>query len=221
MKLFIHPCLLIAVALSLLPAARAQEPDRFWPPTPVDSWVLLLSWSPQYCDANLGSKEPQCTEENYFVTHGLRPQFEDKSQKRCEDDAEFPPPLLMRALDVLPNRTLLRREWRRHGACTGLGMNEYVVQMDYAGRKVVIPEPYRERRETLETTRDQIKAEFVKSNPKLFEDAMRLHCSGRWLREVQFCFDTHFNYRDCGLEMRDRCKEQVRLRRVRPSLVDD
>lgn len=199
---------LLAATLALPLAAQAQTPA---------GWTLTLNWSPQLCSADLSSKEPQCTEERYFELGGLSPQF-SQATPECSGES-LPEETRERMLRLVPDRTVLRKLWRRQGACSGMTMEEYFVQLDRAHRRLQIPAPYRQVRDTLEASSAAIRAEFIKANPGLAEDAISLRCSGRWLREVSVCLDADFGFRSCGSEIEDRCKEPVKLREVNPNVV--
>ena len=198
----------LLMGLFAVGVARAQEGE-----TTARDWIVTLTWSPEYCNAHLGLREPQCTEEHFFEIGGLRT---DPQGEACDTNGEsisekqFP-----QLFTALPNRGALKRIWSRQGACTGLGINEYFVQFNRAKRRVTVPAGFREVRETLKMPVEDLKAAFVKSNPDMTANGVRLQCSGRWLKEVEICLDRNFEFRACGEEPADHCKPEVHLRESR------
>src|SRR5688572_27140473 len=119
-----------AVALALLGSgavlAQRDEPGVF------DYYVLALSWSPTYCaDAGDRRNDAQCAPRNErpyaSVLHGLWPQHERGSPRDCRSDDRgwVPGPVADRMLDIMPSKRLVFHEYRRHGTCSGLGVDDY------------------------------------------------------------------------------------------------
>jgi ribonuclease T2 len=197
----------------LMPEAWAE--GVFRTDTPFDYWTLSLSWSPQYCHANFDSKEPQCVFENYFVLHGLRPHVSGDGDSGCEGESKLSAELLAKNIDLVPNRSVLLREWRQHGRCSGIGQAEYFVQLEYASRKLRIPSVYAKVTKTLKTTAQEIKNRFIEANPDLQESGIQLVCTGEMLKEINICFDKAFAFRRCELELQNRCEDSVKLLKIR------
>lgn len=100
---------------------------------PVDYYMLALSWSPAFCDAQKAQnngKIPekvayQCADNHSFgwVIHGLWPQ--NKSARSIDDHPRFcqgdlppvSPQLIEKYLPKSPGAALLQGEWEKHGAC--------------------------------------------------------------------------------------------------------
>lgn len=179
-------------------------------------WTLQLAWSPEYCESELTSKEPQCTEERYFTVAALLPQV-DGARAACERD-----PLtedeVGRWLAVIPNRAQIRKIWKSVGACSGLGSADYYTQLERASRRVAPPARFSGVTEPQQATRTELKAAFIDSNPGLSEDAIVLQCRGRWLSGVEVCMDADFEFRSCSIT--DRCRgDELRIRPLRDSRV--
>jgi ribonuclease T2 len=191
-----------------------------WPDSAADGWVLSLSWSPQYCYTQPVSEDRQCKEEHYFATRDLRPEYPGKTPSECAKDKLVPEDLVFRMLSAVPNKEFIKRAWRRNGRCTGLTMQEYLLQLEYAGHKPVIPGRFVRVTEHLDITAVELKNEFIKVNPGLDERGILLTCSGRWLKEVAFCMSKDYSFRECSRELEDDCGENVRLRRINPDRLD-
>ena len=212
-----------AVVLMMAGVASAQEPvPQPLPPPPVAvaGWTFSFSWSPEFCKRNLGIKELQCLQENYFVLSGLEPRF-DGEGPACDREA-LPRELFPRALDVMHNEVRLKKVWRQQGACTGLSAGEYVLQLERAGRRVSMPDRFRSTpREGLQLSQAEFKDALLRENTGLRADAIALQCRGAWLEEVRFCVDADFGFQACPTALTEGCAEPLRLRAIRPVLRSD
>lgn len=177
-------------------------------------WLLGLSWSPEYCKANLGLKERQCQEEAYFELGGLRPRFVAGTEPSCEE-GRLDSALMARAESTLANKTQLRKIWRNQGACSGLPPEEYLVQLDRARRRVAVPAEYQQVREKFSTTVVELKTAFMRENEGLTQDAIALRCRGRHLSELLFCVDADFRFQACDVDISDACRDPVQVRPVK------
>src|SRR5690349_15721016 len=94
-----------------------------------DFYVLSLSWSPSYCEAEgEEANRQQCsTARPYaFVVHGLWPQFERGFPESCRTDEPDVSNATLRTLyDIMPAAGLIRHEWKKHGSCSGLDQDDY------------------------------------------------------------------------------------------------
>ncbi len=178
-----------------------------------DAWILSLAWTPEYCDTNLGSKEPQCTEERFFTVNGLEPVF-NGAKPGC-GDGHLERAEVERWLVVIPNRARSMKVWRSQGACSGLSLPEYFVQLERASRRLVVPQEYERVTDLLQTSPTDFKQAFIRDNPGLTERSIALRCRGRWLREVEACFDSNFGPKSC--EAPENCPDPLRLRPLRQS----
>src|SRR5690606_30212477 len=106
---------LLAALLAVIwtPDLRAQPGGDF------DFYVLSLSWSPSYCEAEGRSADrSQCgTGRDFaFVVHGLWPQFERGFPEFCSTRGGEPDRASVDAmLDIVPSPSLVRYQWRKHG----------------------------------------------------------------------------------------------------------
>lgn len=200
-------CTLLIALFACAGTARAAEP------APFDYWVLSLSWSPQYCAER--ERDPQCLRDFAFVVHGLWPQYEHGFPDSCMDVDRVSRDLVDRMLAIMPSPSLIQHEWKKHGSCSGMDVNDYFLTIERLHRSLTIPAPYQDAREYLSTTVQEIKSNFIKSNPGLGKDKMALFCSGRYLKEVRICYDKSFKPRDCSGEIQDHCGKQVVLQPAR------
>lgn len=206
----IRTLLLGVLFLTSCNVSSQEDPHAF------DYWILSLSWSPQFCAENAGgygsyglgdnSTSQQCSRNYAFVVHGLWPQYEAGYPKDCATEDRVDRSLTDRMMPLMPDPTLVRHQWRKHGACSGLPIDDYFMTLESAYRNFIIPESYREARQTVRTNLLDLKRDFMNANPKLDEDQFALECSGKFLREVRICYDRNFHFRSCGEDVQDRCR---------------
>ena len=165
-----------------------------------DYYVLALSWSPTYCADRRGNGyEPQCDVRSgrpyAFVLHGLWPQHERGWPQDCRssDRGWVPGPVAERMLDIMPSKRLVFHEYRKHGTCSGLGVDGYFDLARQPARQGA-----RSRSDSCASpttaclsARASSVDDFLAANPELKPDMIAVQCggSGNRLREVRICFD--------------------------------
>jgi len=188
--------LLLAVAAIAVPASAGGVPGRY------DYLVLVLSWSPSYCEAEGDRASPeQCAwyARNYaFVVHGLWPQFE----RGWPEDCIVPAPRLDEEtvdgmLDIMPSRKLVEHEWVRHGTCSGLDPTAYFELVRQARDLIRVPSDLQEMYVPATVSPAVIERMFRELNPGLKADEIAVTCDRRRLREVRICMDRDLNFRAC------------------------
>jgi ribonuclease T2 len=173
-----------------------------------DYYVLALSWSPTYCaDRSDRRYNPQCdvaTDRPYaFVLHGLWPQYERGWPERCRspDRGYVPRPVANRMRDIMPSDKLIFNEYRKHGTCSGLGVDGYFALARTLYDKVRIPPRFINlNEERLLVSPQQLVRQFVEANPGLKPDMVAVQCGGTGprLKDVRICFDKAGAFRSCG-----------------------
>ena len=82
-------------------------------------------------DMDNGRYDPQCHGRERrpyaFVLHGLWPQFEQRWPEFCRtsESTFVPEAVAQRMLDIMPSKRLIFHEYRKHGTCSGLGVDGY------------------------------------------------------------------------------------------------
>ncbi len=208
--------LVVALALLSVSAAHAQYSNRGYQdqnraraePGVFDYYLLSLSWSPTFCaeQGNRGGNEEQCAPRARpyaFVLHGLWPQNNRGWPEDCRspDRGFVPKPVARRMLDIMPSERLVFHEYRKHGTCTGLGVDGYFDLARQLYEKVRIPQRYVNVQDNrLFVSADELVSDFVRSNPGLRPDMMAVSCGGpgNRLKEVRVCFDKGGQFRACG-----------------------
>lgn len=197
--------------------ALAQPTGEF------DYYVLALSWSPSYCEAEAKERDRlQCGGRPFhFIVHGLWPQLTEGRIEDCPNDAPRVPDRLVDALlDIMPSRGLIGHEWRSHGTCTGLSQEEYFATLRAAFAAVNIPDAYERLDQTLNVAPGEIAAAFIDANGgRLTAGQLVVTCGGGpRLDEVRICMTKDLQFRACGTQMMrgSSCRrETVRMPPVR------
>jgi ribonuclease T2 len=183
-----------------------------------DYYALVLSWSPSYCAGLPRDRyDPQCHRRDgkrySFVVHGLWPQYDRGYPEFCPIRGRpfVPRPVIDRMLDIMPSDKLVIHQYRKHGTCSGLGVDEYFAKTRALMAKVKVPSRYIDPNGPLLVSRSELVADFLGANPKLKRDMIAVDCgrSGNRLREIRICFDKAGEPRSCG-----RNEDQGRLCRA-------
>jgi len=201
----------------------ADKPATHAVPTgDFDYYVLALSWSPSYCEAEATERDKlQCGGRPFhFIVHGLWPQNERGYPEDCPTDApRVPDALVDDMLDLMPSRGLIGHEWRSHGACTGMSQEDYFAEVRAAFEAVDIPDRFEVLEQAVTIAPSEIGREFLAANMgKLTPDAIVVTCGGGTrLDEVRLCMDKQLRFRACGQQtQRAACRrQQVRMPPVR------
>lgn len=183
-------------------SARTYEAGKF------DYYVMTLSWSPTYCeDVGVARNDPQCRPRGNrryaFVLHGLWPQFERGWPESCPtaDRGFVPRPVADRMLDIMPSDKLVFHEYRKHGTCSGLGVDGYFQMARLLHNKVKIPQRFVAVSDPrmFVSPQDLVK-DFLASNPQMKPDSIAVECGGpgNRLKEVRICFTREGEFRSCG-----------------------
>ncbi len=194
-------------------AARAQAQPGAAPGS-FDFFVLALSWSPSFCEANAERTERsmQCAGDRpyAFVVHGLWPQRTRGFPEYCQ----VPPPYLDRAvingmLDIMPAPGLVRHQWAKHGTCSDArSPRSYFEMVRQARAKIRIPQEFEGLAEPKTVSPDEVEEAFVRANPGLGRDMIAVACDQRRLREVRICIGRDMNFTACEEIDRRACRAQ-------------
>ncbi|QFU18152.1 ribonuclease T [Microvirga thermotolerans] len=176
-----------------------------------DFYVLALSWSPGFCEADArGSERRQCEEGSGlgFVVHGLWPQSERGYPTFCEPPGRFVPrTVLDRFEGLFPDPNLARYQWRKHGTCSGLGPAEYFSLVRKARELVRIPDSLTLLKADSQVMPIEIERAFAGANPGLRPEMMAVSCGRRVFQEIRICLDRDLRgFRQCPEVDRDGCR---------------
>ena len=117
------------------------------------------------------------------------------------DRGWVPGPVADRMLDIMPSKRLVFHEYRKHGTCTGLGVDAYFDLARKLHDKVKIPPRFvnlTDERMFVGVT--ELVQDFLAANPELKPDMLSVQCggAGNRLKEVRVCFTKDGQFRACG-----------------------
>lgn len=175
-----------------------------------DFYVLSLSWSPSYCEAEgENANRQQCASGRpyAFVVHGLWPQFERGFPEDCGTGGPDVDSDTARSLyDLMPSAGLIRHEWRKHGTCSGLSQADYFKVLRFARERVVVPQEFRRLDDYRTLSPGEAEQAFLKANPGLDASEVAVTCDRRFLREVRICMSKDLGFRSCPEIDRGACR---------------
>jgi ribonuclease T2 len=172
----------------------------------VDHYVLALSWSPTFCASPEAEDESlQCGRNRRFafVVHGLWPQGRSaRTPQFCPaDETWVPQEQIEEMLPIMPSKSLVIHEWRKHGTCSGLAMDAYFDLTEALFNRVKIPARYLTPLKPVTTTPEGLISDFVKTNRGLSPAMLTIVCkprSGRSrLQELRICFSSDGQFTQC------------------------
>jgi ribonuclease T2 len=220
--------LIVAVVLGLAAAAGAGLPALAQArpgaaPGEYDFYVLALSWSPSFCEANAErtARSMQCAGDRpySFVVHGLWPQFHRGYPEYCQVPAPRLETRTINAmLDIMPAPGLVRHQWAKHGTCSGeRSATAFFERVRQARAKVRIPAEFEALAEPRTVTPEEVEAAFVRANPGLTREMIAVQCDNRRLREVRICIGRDMNFTACEEIDRRACRrDRLVMPPVRP-----
>ena len=185
-----------------------------------DFYVLALSWSPSYCEAEgEDASRQQCASGRpyAFVVHGLWPQFERGYPSDCPTGERDVDRETMRGLyDLMPSSGLIRHQWRKHGSCSGLSQEDYFRLLRRARETVVVPYDFRRLDVYRNLSPGEVERVFLEANPGMAPYGVSPICDRHYLREVRICLTKALEFRDCPEVERRSCSlERVVMPPVR------
>ncbi|WP_442577375.1 ribonuclease T2 family protein [Mesorhizobium sp. ASY16-5R] len=174
-----------------------------------DFYVLSLSWSPSYCEAEgENANRQQCASGRpyAFVVHGLWPQFERGFPQDCGGNGNVDNDTARSLYDLMPSAGLIRHEWRKHGTCTGLSQADYFQVLRFARERVVVPQEFRRLDDYRTLSPREAEQSFLKANPGLDASDIAVTCDRRFLREIRICMTKDLGFRECPEIDRRACR---------------
>lgn len=175
-----------------------------------DFYVLSLSWSPSYCEAEgeqANGQQCRAGRPYAFVVHGLWPQFERGYPSDCQAGNSDVSSATMRGLyDLMPSAGLIRHEWRTHGTCSGLSQDDYFKVLRAAREKIEIPAQFRRLDNYQTLAPGQAERAFLQSNPGMSAEDIAVTCDRRYLRDVRICMTKDLDFRACPEVDRRACR---------------
>ncbi len=181
-----------------------EEPGSIGQPGNFDFYILVLSWSPEYCNSTGNQDSQQCSvgRKLGFVLHGLWPEYDKGYPSNCST-ARLPENVKTKYAGLYPSPALFDHEWEKHGTCSGLSPDSYLALSRKLKESVLIPSRYQSPEQPVRVSTAQLKQDLVAANTKISESALAPFCSGsgRYLQELYVCFTTEGQPRACSTEI--------------------
>lgn len=175
-----------------------------------DFYVLSLSWSPSYCEAEgeqANGQQCRAGRPYAFVVHGLWPQYERGYPQDCQtNNSDVSSDKLRGLYDLMPSAGLIRHQWRKHGTCSGLSQDDYFKVLRAARQKVEIPAEFKRLDAYRTLAPGQAERAFLQSNPAMRADGIAVACDRRYLQEVRICMTKDLDFRACPEIERRACR---------------
>lgn len=185
----------LLTALAIAGAAGADEQ-----PGDFDYYVLVMSWSPTYCQTE-GRGGRQCSgRPRHFVLHGFWPQYRRGWPDYCETDGRpwVPEQVIDGMSDIMPGRGLIIHQYRKHGTCSGLRPSNYFEAARQAFASIRVPQRFKRISQPVRLTPGEIERSFLQANPKLRADMISIGCGPQRLRDIRVCFSKALKPTSCG-----------------------
>lgn len=178
MKLLTILSLTLAFACPIWPQ-KAGQPGEF------DYYLLVLSWSPEFCHGKPGAA--QCQEHRNFVLHGLWPQNNDGSYPASCRTTLPAPTDLSKIKQIMPPE-ILTHEWQKHGTCSGLSGDAYFRLAETLFESIKVPADLVAPTRTTTTRPSDFKKDLENSNPSLADPDIAIQLRQHYLNAVELCF---------------------------------
>ena len=165
-------------------------------PGAVDYYVLSLTWVPGFCATH---HDPNaCGRSLGFALHGLWPELERGGYPSHCTGPRLSDGVRVRYQDLYPSPGLIRHEWDKHGACSGLRADAYFQLSDAVMRRVVIPPDLRTPAPLWPRDAARVKQAFLAANPGLPARGIDTLTADGQLSEVRLCVTKTGAFRSCA-----------------------
>lgn len=179
-----------------------------------DYYALAISWSPTYCNSKAGHNDrKQCgMDRNYtFIVHGLWPEYQDGWPQDCDTHEEWvPDDLIGEMLPIMPSKSLIIYQWKKHGTCSNLNMSDYFALTRQLFEELKIPARYLAPTQTVITSPDEMIDDFISTNKGLERSMLSVLCGPprqrARLAEIRICYSLDGKFRSCGDNERESCE---------------
>lgn len=174
---------------------------------PVDSYLLALSWSPNYCAGAEGKPDSrfQCSDNRFgWVVHGLWPNSSRAKSNEdqpgfCRAAAPISEATYRRYLCLVPGVKLMSHEWSKHGTCAFTTPENYFAKAEALREALKVPDPQALAQSSKTLTAGQLRGAFASANPGLPMTAVTVDVDRKQrLREVRICYDARYRYAACA-----------------------
>jgi ribonuclease T2 len=179
--------------------------------TPVASYILALSWSPEYCRGR-SKNGLQCDGkigDFGFILHGLWPEAKGPDYPQwCRTAGVLSRKLVADNICMTPSVQLLQHAWAKHGTCMARKPETYFGAAKLLFEAIDFPDMDRLSRQGSKPGEARLNAvglaeAFATYNEGLPAGAVAVKTNERgWLQEVRICLDKKFKPQACPRFMR-------------------
>jgi ribonuclease T2 len=182
--------------------------------TPVASYILALSWSPEYCrgrgkDGALALQCDGTIGDFGFILHGLWPEAKGPDYPQwCRTAGVLSRKLAADNICMTPSVQLLQHAWAKHGTCMARKPETYFGAAKLLFEAIDFPDMDRLSRQGSKPGEARLNAvglaeAFATYNEGLPAGAVAVKTNERgWLQEVRICLDKKFKPQACPRFMR-------------------
>lgn len=184
LKIPLCAIMLAAVGVSAS-VAQTHKAGRF------DYYVLSLSWSPTWCAIegdDRGSVQCDPAKDFGWVLHGLWPQYHRGWPSHCATNQRNPTDIQTAQMsDIMGTSGLAWYQWKKHGRCSGLSVEDYYALARRAYDTVNRPAVFRKLDKAVKLPASVIEDAFLKANPQLEPDMLTITCRDGYIQEARIC----------------------------------
>jgi ribonuclease T2 len=143
-----------------------------------------------------------------FILHGVWPSYGYGYPSYCSNES-MSDELMYEYPGVYPNDFLYDHEWGKHGTCTGLDPEEYLIMSQQLKDSIIIPTAFESPEEPFRTSVDELLEAFMQANPNFEKESFAVNCSdsGAYLTELYVCYSKDGYPSECGADVLDIASE--------------
>ena len=190
---------LVCATMATLATAEGERSGEF------DYYVMSLSWSPSWCALEGDARQsPQCDDREDFgwVLHGLWPQFHRGWPSFCPTIAPQPTRRETQDMaDIMGTSGLAWYQWKKHGVCSGLPVQDYYALSRKAYEAINRPAVFRKLTDPVRLPASVIEDAFLKANPALEPDMLTITCLDGRIQEARVCLSKDLTPVPCGRDV--------------------
>ena len=174
----------------------------------LQGYVLDVQLTPAVCALdNSKNKLRRCLEGYSLTINGLLPEID---RKDCATSSSpYLPPLQAKVVArVMPEESVRNRLWYSIGGCVPMNASQYFRNMINKADNLKVPADLTNV-ENKSIQKHVLINQFVRLNPKLNNENIRLSCSGRTEKSVltgfKVCYKVNGQYKQCSTQLISNC----------------
>ena len=175
---------------------------------PLQGYVMVVQMTPAVCmfDAQK-SKQRKCLEGYALNISGL---FPETSQSECKtaSSAALSPLQAKVVARIMPDENARVQLWRTIGGCVPMNSSQYFRTIINYAERLKVPAELTSP-ETKVVHQANLRLHFLRTNPSLPNNAIRLNCASingnPVLTEVKLCYKNNGQYKPCSSEVENNC----------------